>query len=167
MRRLKTLLTKSPSRMGYGRRVRIGLVALAAVAGAVATPAPAMASGDDFLWDCDRSDFSCQTGVQMTGTIGPLDKCLTSSDYGTEVCIRYDGDYVYVKDGAADGNAALARVHSNEGVADRYCRNPYGVGTWARCNFDWVEDTNKLVLGGIRFNYAEYGMDGLWNFSNN
>jgi hypothetical protein len=128
-------------------------------------PASTMATGDDFLQICTASYTSCQNGVQVSGTIGPYNRCDTVN--GTEVCVRYDGDVVYVKDGASDSNSALGMVYTSSGVSHRICRNPYGAGTWARCDFDWAENADHDVYGGERITYESAPLDYLWSFSNN
>ncbi|GAA3483060.1 hypothetical protein GCM10018966_075920 [Streptomyces yanii] len=53
-------------------------------------------------------------------------------------------DYVYVRDGQAEGHVAIGKIVAMEGsIATRYCRNPDGYGTWAKCNFDWAESGLK------------------------
>ncbi|WP_344922359.1 hypothetical protein [Plantactinospora mayteni] len=117
-----------------------------------AAPTSAMAD-ESWYDDCVAYASSvCQTGVQVGGPAGE-DECATASAdmHYTRVCINFDGDYVYVKDGKEDTHSAIAAVTGGTGsVTGRYCRNPYGNGTWARCNFDWTESGEKRVYGGYR-----------------
>ncbi|TDB78806.1 MULTISPECIES: hypothetical protein [unclassified Micromonospora] len=89
----------------------------------------------------------------------------TAYYHSTIVCVDYSGDYVYVKDNDADSYSGLAYIWSQYGVADRYCRNTHGNGTWARCNFDWSEDGTKRVRGGVRYSHNSWAAGHLWEFS--
>ncbi|KAB1903172.1 hypothetical protein [Micromonospora sp. AMSO31t] len=127
------------SRRGAGKRVRGAFLAFVMTAVAVfAAPTPSMADGDLYFVGCEGSYASCLIGTKV-GL--PSGQCMTASaSYGsTQVCIEYSGDYVYVRDGLADGRSAMARIDSELGLAYRYCRNTQGAGTWVRCNFDWSE----------------------------
>lgn len=154
---------------GRHRGVRVGVVAAAVAACVLGAPPAAMASGADFYKGCRNSDVSCQDGVRVTGTIGPFNRCGTagSSVGSTEVCIRYDGDVVYVKDGAADGHSAIAQITTAKGVPYRYCRNPYGHGTWAKCDFNWPENAWKEFSGGRILDYNNGHVLYLGGFNNN
>lgn len=149
-----------------GHRLAGILAAASGLALFLLTPTPAMATGDDFLHACQSSDVSCQNGVEVSGTIGPYNRCETAADL-TEVCVRYDGDVVYVKDGATDSHSAIGMISTSSGVPTRICRNPYGNGTWARCDFDWVEDANHDVYGGEKVDYDSAPVNYLWSFSSN
>jgi len=113
---------------------------------------------------------SCQNGVEVSGPPSGL-RCDTSPQIfgSTKVCVQYDGDFVYVRDGDADGHAALGIIDTpyTGSVRTRFCRNPHANGSWARCNFDWPESGLKTVSGGYRI--TTYGISGypLWEFSNN
>ncbi|WP_189047283.1 hypothetical protein [Micromonospora sonchi] len=82
----------------------------------------------------------------------------------TSVCIDYDGDYVYVKDGKADGYAAMALVYSANGVNTRLCRNNHGNGTWAKCNFNWAEAGRHAVSAGYKEQFHILRLDYLWEW---
>jgi hypothetical protein len=149
------------------RRVAAGVFSAAAALALVLLPqTPAMATGDNFLEACAHSDVSCQDGTHFTNGTPPGDDCQTASD-DTRVCIVYDGDVVYVKDGQVDSHSALGWVETDSGVPHRICRNPYGSGSWARCNFDWVEDATHKVYGGEKTSYTSYEQYGLWTFTSN
>src|SRR5581483_9574456 len=109
------------------KAVRAGGLALAATAVAVfANPTPSLAGGDQYFISCEAVWASCQTGTKVAGPVG---ECLgTSGAYNsTIVCVDYDGDYVYVKDGKADGYPAMAVIDSDRGnVLTRFCRNNHG-----------------------------------------
>lgn len=153
------------SRLGFTHRLRAGLLILVATttAAVFASPSPSMASGDNFYAECTSSSAVCQEGTLVSGWSG--DRCATASYGLTKVCIAYTGDYVYVYDGAADGNSALADIWASSGIIYRYCRNKHGYGTWARCNFDWDEIATKDVHGGVLYSYYSNAMDYLWSFS--
>jgi hypothetical protein len=166
--RMKAILARlSRSRLGRSRPVLAGLIALVVTATTVfATPSPGMADGD-FYYQCSYADVSCQTGVLVTSF--SYDICKTAPLEGsrsTRVCIDYEGDYVYVKDGSSDGWPGLAVIVGGGGsVYKRLCRNPHTAGTWARCNFNWGETSEKDVYGGIVYSYSITSYDLLWSFS--
>jgi hypothetical protein len=164
LRHMKTVL----ERLARSRRAVSGVLALmTAMVVVLVAPAPAMAD-ETFAVDCAYSYVSCQTGVEGGLVEG---QCMTSGvswGHNTSVCVKYDGDYVYVRDGQADGHAAIGKIVAMEGsVSTRYCRNPYGYGTWARCNFDWSESGVKVVYGGYFENPRTFSGDELWRFSSN
>jgi hypothetical protein len=147
------------------RRVAAGVFAAAAVLVLGFLPqTPAMATGDNFLEVCTHSDVSCQDGTHFTNGTPPGDHCATAPD-DTRVCIVYDGDVVYVKDGQVDSHSALGLVETDSGVPLRICRNPYGSGSWARCDFDWIEDAMHKVSGGEKTSYTSYEQHDLWSFT--
>ncbi|MEJ3746138.1 hypothetical protein WEI85_22970 [Actinomycetes bacterium KLBMP 9797] len=149
------------------RTFRAGVLALVLTAVAVfAAPPPSMAAGDLYFVGCEGSYASCQTGVEVAGPVGVC-RTTGSAYHSTQVCIDYNGDYVYVRDGQVDDRSAMARIDSELGLAYRYCRNPYGYNSWARCNFDWSEAGEKEVYAGYRSNYATMPLGYLWSFSNN
>jgi hypothetical protein len=167
---MKAILARlSRSVLNRSRPIRAGLLALSiAVTAVFAAPSPGMAAGDDFYYDCRYSWYSCQTGVLVTSF--SYDICKTAPQAGsrsTRVCVNYEGDYVYVKDGDADTWSAVAQI-AGAGSGDvvfRVCRNPHGAGTWARCNFNWSESGEKDVWGGIRYDSTDLTMTNLWSFS--
>jgi hypothetical protein len=169
MGRIRTMLERfSRSWLGRSRRVRIGLVALGASAIVVlAAPAPAMAAGDNYYHECANSWASCQTGTVVGPPSGLPCASASANWHYTTVCVDYSGDYVYVKDRESDGNSAVAMIQSPGSVTYRACRNPHGVGSWARCNFDWSESGTKYVNGGVRKGYYDQPTQFLWKFSSN
>jgi hypothetical protein len=146
--------------------IRGAVLALATAAVAVfAVPSAAQAE-DDYYKDCGYTNVSCQTGVEVGG---PQGACMTASPahHYTRVCIDYDGDYVYVWDGLEDTLAAMAFIRTDQGdVIGRHCRNNHGAGTWARCDFDWVEGAEKIVFAGYKEDYNTMYVFYLWEFSN-
>ena len=151
--------------------VRAGVLALMAmIVTLFAAPTPAMAAGDDYLDQCDAPWVSCQTGVKVSGPVGVCKTAGVEFQF-TKVCVDYSGDYVYVLDLYSDGFSAMALIENDRGdIMTRFCRNPNGLNTWARCNFDWREDGIKYVYGGYRDNeYFEplSEFDYLWSFSGN
>ena len=70
---------------------------------------------------------------------GPGNACQGNSvgNDSVKVCFQPDGEYLYVKDKDADGRSAYGDMMS--GYDD--CRNPYGKGTWVRCNYAFREGT--------------------------
>jgi hypothetical protein len=130
-----------------------------------ALPSAAWAEADYYV-DCWRSYVSCQTGVKVSAPQGAGDCATSGASKGmTSVCVVYDGDYVYVRDGKVDDRAAFGMVWSANGVRDRYCLNNHGYDTWARCNFDWAEDGDHTVTGGYKESYYDLVWDGLWTWS--
>lgn len=136
----------------------------------VAAPAPSMAAGDNYHYECAYSWASCQTGVVVGAPSGLPCKSASAGWGYTTVCVQYDGDYVYVKDRDADGNSAMGQIYSdsaNGSITYRSCRNPNGVDSWVRCNFNWSESGTKYVQGGIRIDYDDLYTQALWSFSSN
>jgi hypothetical protein len=143
---------------------RAAVVALAIGAAVLGVQSPSMAD-DNYLSRCSASSVSCQTGVKVSGP--NTNFCEADTYWNTTVCIDFTGDIVYVRDGLADYNSALARILSEGGtVRERFCRNPHGDGTWARCNFDWVESVTKYVDGGVRLDSDLFDVYPLWDFAN-
>jgi hypothetical protein len=157
-----------PSIIRRNTRARSAVLAVVASAAVFAFPSASLAAGDTYLGECSSPNVSCQTGTEVSGP-GGADRCVRDATHNTTVCIAYNGDVVYVLDGDSDGNSALGRVDTPDAgsVRFRYCRNPYSAGTWARCNFDWVEATNHIVYGGVRYTSTSWGISYLWEFSNN
>ncbi|GGM53642.1 hypothetical protein GCM10011608_43170 [Micromonospora sonchi] len=153
--------------LSRSRRAVGGVLALLTAAVVVlAAPSPAMAS-ENYANICEVSYASCQTGVQAGLVEG---QCMTANatSHYTQVCVKYDGDYVYVRDGQADGHAAVAEISGGNGdIRNRFCRNPYGYGTWAKCNFNWTESGTKWVAGGYFANRNQFIANSLWRFSDN
>jgi hypothetical protein len=146
--------------------VRIAMLAAAALVAVFAMPSSAMAE-EYYFQDCELERVTCQFGVEVAGPIG---QCMTANAaHGkTQVCIQYDGDYVYVKDGDADGYGAAALVLSEFGdINMRWCANRHGYGSWVRCNFNWREDGDHGVAGGYIVQYYVEEMMQLWWWSNN
>lgn len=158
-----TRFTASAIRRRLGTRA--ALVALAVGTAVFAVQSPSMAD-DTYFTFCSTSAVSCQTGVEVSGPSGH-DACVTATATNTRVCIDYAADVVFVTDGRADGNSGLAMVRATAGVAERWCRNPHGNGTWARCDFDWSETAGKTVFGGIRLTTLRFDVAQLWTFTNN
>lgn len=69
--------------------------------------------------------------------------------------VRKSDDTVWVKDICADGMSATAKVttydEAGHDVRHRKCRNPYGKGTWAKCDFNWEDNdaTGKALTPGV------------------
>jgi len=143
---------------------RAAVVALAIGTSVFALQSPSMADDNFFTW-CGSADISCQAGVQVSEPTGQ-DRCITANVGNTRVCINYTGDIMFVRDNSGDTHSAVGRVVASSGVSDRWCRNAHGVGTWARCNFDWVETAQKDVYGGVRISSTEARTNYLWSFIN-
>jgi hypothetical protein len=98
--------------MTRSRRAVSGVIALLAAAVVVfAGPAPAMAESD-YANICVSTHNYCAIGVEAGLVEG---QCMTPGAIGhqTSVCVKYDGDHVYVRDGQADGHAATLWRFSN------------------------------------------------------
>jgi hypothetical protein len=98
--------------MTRSRRAVSGVIALLAAAVVVfAGPAPAMAESD-YANICVSTHYYCANGVEAGLVEG---QCMTPGAIGhqTSVCVKYDGDHVYVRDGQADGHAATLWRFSN------------------------------------------------------
>ena len=151
-----------------GRKARARSAVLAVVVGAAVFAFPTASRADDtYLDECSRANIACQTGTRVDEpSARDRDRCEREPYHQTKVCIKIDGNIVYVLDGASDGNSALGIVETPYAgsISLRHCRNPYSAGTWARCNFDWVERTEHWVHGGARITNAEYEYETLWKF---
>ncbi|MGH3648117.1 MAG: hypothetical protein ACRDTM_13210 [Micromonosporaceae bacterium] len=155
---------------------RAGVAALSAIliSGMLSAlaPASAMASvsslgpGDDatiatepqFSSVCSSNDVHCQNGERIYPPPGydpgGADWCWW--DTHVKMCIKFVGDYVYVKDKYSDGRSAVGEVHGPENtypwdMVQRLCRNRYGTGTWVKCNFNWPEN-NCWTIKAHTFN---------------
>jgi hypothetical protein len=84
-------------------------------------------------------------------------------------CWEPDGDYWYVKDNSADGHSAGAVWEDNDcptSACDHLhrkgiCRNPYGNGTWARCNKDYTE-SHQIWFTAATLEAFDTVDEGLW-----
>jgi hypothetical protein len=143
--------------------VRVSILLAAAMAVVFGVPSAAMAEANYYA-DCELERVICAYGTEV-GL--PQGVCMTASaTYGrTQVCVDYDGDHVYVRDGDADGHGAAAIVYSDNGVAHRWCANNKGYGTWVHCNFNWVEEGDHGVAGGYIVQYYVEQMTQLWWWS--
>ncbi|WP_157974903.1 hypothetical protein [Glycomyces dulcitolivorans] len=162
MRTIVNRLRRSANRT-FGR----GAVFVAAVAAVAVFALPGAAHADSYYIGCGDSGTSCQTGTAVEQTEG---NCMVS-DYAfgsTVMCVKYDGDLVYVYDGRADGYAAMALVETSNGsVHERYCRNNLGYGNWAVCNFDWAEAGSHVASSGYKSNYSYIVTQELWSWTAN
>lgn len=149
-----------------GRRIgtRAAVVAFAIGTAVFALQSPSMADDSYFTW-CSSSDISCQTGAKVSGPSGQ-DRCITDPNRNTRICINYNGDIMFVRDGNGDGHSAMGLAIASSGVSERWCRNPHGNGTWAKCNFNWVETAQKDIYGGVRINSGDARVTYLWSFIN-
>ncbi|GAB3569731.1 hypothetical protein GCM10027445_21970 [Amycolatopsis endophytica] len=132
------------------------------------TAAPSAAAEPGFLSSCSYSHVACKNGAKVS-VPSPYNRCETagSSVGSTQVCVLYDGDVVYVKDGSADGRSALGTIVATSGVEYRICRNPHGSGTWAKCTWNWGESAKKTVQGGVKQSAALASYNNLWSFTSN
>lgn len=142
---------------------RLAMLLVAVVAAVFALPSAAMAEAN-YYKDCEYDWAICEFGV---GDVLVNGSCMTTDTqrHSTSVCIGYDGDYVYVRDGKADGYGAVGYVWSEDGVRDRYCANNKGYGTWVRCDFNWTEATNHFAAGGYIEQYYIKETVFLWEWS--
>jgi hypothetical protein len=158
-----------PSALGRRAISRFVVCAVAVGAAVFGLPSASWAEAGYFDW-CYRTNVSCQTGVEISGTPwgDGVTYCDADSYYDTMVCIKTDGDIVYVYDGATDNNSAVGNIYipesGSDSVASRWCRNPYGKGSWAKCNFNWLEDKEKEVHGGVRYDSDSYWDELLFTF---
>lgn len=102
-----------------------------------------------FSSKCGLSYVICKNGIEYTGPNpvylpnGVADDCIDQfpdNEPDVTSCVRYSGDVIWVKDTAADGHSAVAQVTTNTSPqVTRICRNRFGAGSWAKCNWDWPE----------------------------
>lgn len=122
-----TMTVRTTSRRGLA----IGLVTAAASLGV----APA-ASAEEIV-----------IGKKVKGPAGACQGNHVEND-NVKVCFHPDGEWLYVKDVAKDGRSAYGQIASR----DRHCRNPYGRGTWVKCNYSFREGTPVSFRGYTRDN---------------
>ncbi len=117
-------------------RVRRGVVPVLIAAAVAVGAAPGVASAEEI-----------EIGQKVRG---PADAC-TGNDVSNDnvrVCFRSDGEWLYVQDREADGRSAYGQIANR----DRHCRNPYGQGTWVRCNYSFREGSPVSFRGYTRDN---------------
>jgi hypothetical protein len=129
------------------RHVLLSLIAAALEAGV----APATASADEIV-----------IGEEVHS---PLDACLgnNAENDNVKVCFREDGEWIYVRDKKADGRSAYGEIDGR----DRVCRNPYGQGAWARCNYSFREGSRVTFRGFTRDNEGRINLkrnETLWTY---
>lgn len=142
---------------------RVAILLAAALTVVLGVPSAALAD-ENYYYDCGYESVACQTGVTNVLVEG---QCMTAdaAHHKTQMCVDYSGDYVYVYDGQADGYAAMAEVYTTRGTINtRLCRNNYGYDTWARCNFDWVEDASHFAAAGYKVDRNKIVMQNLWQW---
>ena len=159
-------------RVKLRRVLRFGLVALFAVGITIVPASPSTAQVDepDYLYQCIYADVACQNGELVEPDFWyNFTKSGSMWNINVTARIAYDGDYVYVYDSNQDGYSAIAEVQSPSGSVNfRYCRNAHGEGTWARCNFDWLEaQWHELYLAEFDAShgggYVEQGPYEFWD----
>lgn len=105
--------------------VLAGLAAL----GSMAAPTTAAATevvGTKVSAPADLSEFGC-------------DGDHTVANSHVKVCFKPSGDKVYVKDGSADGRSGMAELNVMSTGRNTVCRNKHGAGSWAYCDFNFIE----------------------------
>jgi hypothetical protein len=127
---------------------RITASALAAAALAIGVGAAPASAAD-----------GVREGVKVAGPDGACSNAQASNTYVT-VCYQANGDYLYVKDGEADGKSAYG-YFTWPGDKD-HCRNSYGAGTWVRCNYDLPEDMRIMYEGYTQDNEGFFNPKGNW-----
>lgn len=101
-----------------------------------------------------------RVGTLVSGPNGACADTSASNSHVT-VCYQADGDYLYVKDGDNDGRSAYGYfTWGGEGRDE--CRNPYGQGTWVRCNYDLVEGWRIMYQGYTQDNQGAINIKRDW-----
>jgi len=103
---------------------------------------------------------SVRNGTLVSGPNGACADTSASNSHVT-VCYQADGDYLYVKDGEADGRSAYGFFTWGGDGRDE-CRNPYGAGTWVRCNYDLVENQRIMYQGYTKDNEGTFNITRDW-----
>jgi hypothetical protein len=161
-------------RKGIGRAAAIAAASVVIGFGLIVVPGPAnlpraYAADASYFEECSFDWLHCGTGEQVDLTSDQVrartDLCLWDNNDGSHpnaaVCIKRDGDVVFVRDTDSDGRSALGQIGFT--VANIYvCRNAHGAGTWARCDFQWPENNARLRTmdcdfdsGPLRFGSSE------------
>lgn len=81
-------------------------------------------------------------GKKVRGPAGACKDNWVTND-NVQVCFHPRGEYLFVKDKASDGRSAYGEITSRDDV----CRNPYGAGTWVRCNYSFREGSPVTFRG--------------------
>lgn len=119
------------------------------VAGSVAFAAPAAA--DEY----PDPDY-VKIGTRVSGPNGSCADGKKASNDHVVVCFKEYGDKLYVKDAKKDGRSAYGEFDEHyttfNGGDYKSCRNPYGVGTWAVCDYAIAENTRVKFFGYTRDN---------------
>ncbi|MET9268512.1 hypothetical protein [Kribbella sp. NPDC003557] len=152
-------------RKGIGRAAAIAAASLLLGFGQIVVPGAAhlpVAHADaGYFDDCAYDWLHCGTGEQVDLTADQVrartDLCLWDNNDGSHpnaaVCIKRDGDVVFVRDTDSDGRSALGQIGFT--VDNIYvCRNGHGSGTWARCDFQWPENDARLRTVDCDFDNA-------------
>jgi hypothetical protein len=94
---------------------------------------------DCFSQECEQAVIICRNGTLSSFPDTNADTCwLWRVD--VKGCEKDYGDYIWTKDDRADYRSmVLVTKRSDELGYIRACRNRFGSGTWAECNFDWEE----------------------------
>ncbi len=92
-------------------------------------------------------------GTQVSGPNGACADTSASNSH-VKVCYQATGDYLYVKDDAKDGRSAYGSFTWPDNKDT--CRNPYGNGTWVRCNYDLPENMRIMYLGYTQDNEGTF-----------
>ena len=152
-------------RKGIGRAAAIAAASVLFGFGQIVVPGAAhvpVAHADaGYFDDCSYDWLHCGTGEQVDLTSDQVrartDLCLWDNNDGSHpnaaVCIKRDGDVVFVRDTDSDGRSALGQIGFT--VDNIYvCRNGHGSGTWARCDFQWPESNARLRTMDCDFDNA-------------
>jgi len=113
------------------RHITLSLVLAALVVGV----APATASAEIVIGD-------------RVGSPGDACDGNNAENDNVKVCFQQDGEWLFVKDVAADGRSAYGEIENR----DRICRNLYGQGTWVRCNYSFREGSAVTFRGYTKDN---------------
>lgn len=121
-----------------------------AIVGLTATVSLAVASGPALAGHGSGSYVTWVTASPSGPPPWQNDPLCWTSPHQTTVCVEPTGDYMWVRDGQADGKSGLGRTKEafEHGTPVWYCRNKMGAGTWGYCNVDWIEGTIVSVRGG-------------------
>jgi hypothetical protein len=143
---------------------RIAVLLGAAMVAVFALPSAAMAEAN-FYQDCPYDNVICTFGARVGTPQGAVCDTVSATGGYTEVCVNYETDSLYVKDGRADGYGAVGRVWSENGVNYRYCANNQGEGWWVKCDFDWTEAGSHSVAGGYIESWSTKHTVTQWSWS--
>ncbi|GAB3960301.1 hypothetical protein [Micromonospora vulcania] len=138
--------------MRGARRGALAIAALVGVASTLLTPTAASAA-----YYGDETNYTAISS-------GPTGDYVCVDHTGVTVCLKPNGDELYVRDIRADGYAAVLEWNLQSGRWGS-CVNNLGSGNWGLCNKDFPE-SDRIYFNGARYNsgnLVDRGWEQVWH----